>query len=192
MFKPRLYNKDYTKLGFTFSGNEKNPRPLCLVCGDILANESMNEFHDLIQDELWCTKLVYLSDIFEYLNKINTGMQGKAENILRSADKICAMRDKITNWKSKIKEGNLAMFSKNSIDFSLTEEEELAEIKNDQCLLLIYEEENLQNFWLCVSKKHPNLAKNALQILLQFSTTYICEASFSAMLNFETWKLENA
>ena len=39
--KPRLYNKDYIKLGFTFSGNENNPCPLCLVCGDTLANESM-------------------------------------------------------------------------------------------------------------------------------------------------------
>ena len=29
------------KLGFTFSGNENNPCPLCLVCGDKLSNESM-------------------------------------------------------------------------------------------------------------------------------------------------------
>ena len=29
------------KLGFTFSGNENNPCPLCLVCGDKLSNESI-------------------------------------------------------------------------------------------------------------------------------------------------------
>ena len=29
------------KLGFTLSGNENNPCPLCLVCGDKLSNESM-------------------------------------------------------------------------------------------------------------------------------------------------------
>ncbi|XP_014788974.1 protein ZBED8-like [Octopus bimaculoides] len=62
------------------------------------------------------------------------------------------------------------------IDFSLTKEE-LAEIKNNRCLLLIYEMGNLQNFWIRVSKKHPNLAEKALQILLQFSTTYICKTS---------------
>ena len=39
--KPRLYSKDYIKLGFTFSGNENNPCPLCLVCRDKLSNESM-------------------------------------------------------------------------------------------------------------------------------------------------------
>ena len=39
--KPRLCNAEYLKFGFTFAGNENNPRPQCLVCGDILANESM-------------------------------------------------------------------------------------------------------------------------------------------------------
>ena len=29
------------KLGFTFSGNENNPCPLYLVCGDKLSNENM-------------------------------------------------------------------------------------------------------------------------------------------------------
>ena len=39
--KPRLYSEDYMKLGFAFSGNENNPCPLCLFCGDKLSNESM-------------------------------------------------------------------------------------------------------------------------------------------------------
>ena len=39
--KPSLYNAEYLKFDFTFAGNENNSRPQCLVCGDILANESM-------------------------------------------------------------------------------------------------------------------------------------------------------
>ena len=39
--KPRLYSEDYMKLGFTFSSNENNSCPLCLVCGDTIANESI-------------------------------------------------------------------------------------------------------------------------------------------------------
>ena len=39
--KPRSYNAEYLKFGFTFAGNTNNPMPQCLVCGDILANESM-------------------------------------------------------------------------------------------------------------------------------------------------------
>ena len=38
--KPRLYNLEYLKFGFTFAGSKSNPRPQCLVCGDILANET--------------------------------------------------------------------------------------------------------------------------------------------------------
>ena len=39
--KPHLYSEYYMKLGFTFFSNENNPCPLCLVCGDKLANEGM-------------------------------------------------------------------------------------------------------------------------------------------------------
>eukprot|EP00106_Octopus_bimaculoides_P007488 XP_014774930.1 PREDICTED: zinc finger BED domain-containing protein 5-like [Octopus bimaculoides] len=151
------------------------------------------------------------------------------------------MRDKITVWKHKVKEGNLAMFSKNCecelkceirslivdhlsflreeldyyfpnieiqnynwiknpflatvmIDFSLTKEEELAEIKNDQCLLLIYEEENLQNFWICVSKKHPNLAKKFYKFSCIFYYIHLRSIFFNnaKLKDIEMWKLENA
>ena len=47
-----------------------------------LFRENMhNEFCDLIQNKIWCTKLAYLADIFEHLNKLNTSMQGKRENV---------------------------------------------------------------------------------------------------------------
>jgi hypothetical protein len=29
------------------------------------------EFHDLQQDNTWCMKLVYLTDVFEHLNEVN-------------------------------------------------------------------------------------------------------------------------
>ena len=78
-----------------------------------------------------------------------------------------------------------------STDLSLTEEQQIAEIKNDRRLQLICEEGDLQKFWIHVLKIHSNLAEKAVQILLQFSPTYICEASFSAMLNLKTSKREN-
>ena len=41
-----------------------------------LFRENMhNEFCDLIQNKIWCTKLAYLADIFEHLNKLNTSNQ---------------------------------------------------------------------------------------------------------------------
>ena len=67
-----------------------------------LFRENMhNEFCDLIQTKFWCTILAYLAGIFEHLNKLNTSMHEKRENILTSVDKICAIRDKITIWIRK-------------------------------------------------------------------------------------------
>ena len=71
-----------------------------------------NEFCDLIQNKIWCTKLAYLADSFEHLNKLNTSMQGKRENVLTSVDKICAIKDKIRIWIRKVKESNFESFLK--------------------------------------------------------------------------------
>lgn len=201
----------------------------------LFQENQQTEFCDLIQNELWCTKLAYLSDIFEHLNKLNTSMQGKGENILTSVDKICAMRDKIAIWKRNVNEGNFQMFSKTAKcnlkydisslisdhltlleerlqgyfpniqiqdydwirnpfvspvinNFSLIEEEELAEIKNNRSLHIMYKESELNNFWIYILEQHPNIATKALKILLQFSTTYTCEVGFSTMANLKSLK----
>ena len=200
-----------------------------------LFRENMhNEFCDLIQNKIWCTKLAYLADIFEHLNKLNTSKQGKRENVLTSVGKICAIKDKITIWIRKVKESNFESFSKtaecelkndislliidhlillqNKINnyfpnleiqdydwirnlfistdtrnLSLVEEEELAEIKNDRSLFIMYKESDLNRFWVCVSRIHLNIGNKALKIL-QFSKTYICEESFSTMTNIKSMK----
>ncbi|XP_063302509.1 zinc finger BED domain-containing protein 5-like [Pelobates fuscus] len=37
----RKYDSDYLKFGFTWNGDKGDPRPQCVICGEILANESM-------------------------------------------------------------------------------------------------------------------------------------------------------
>ena len=47
-----------------------------------LFRKNMNiEFCDRIQYKLWCTKLVWVADISEHLNKLNTGTQEKRKNV---------------------------------------------------------------------------------------------------------------
>ena len=70
------------------------------------------KFCNLVKNEVWCNKLAYPSDVFKHLNRFNTSMQGRAENILTSIEKICARRDKIKVWKRKVKERNFEMFPK--------------------------------------------------------------------------------
>ena len=41
----RKYDSIYINLGFTWSGAEDEPRPQCVVCGDVLSNGSMKPSH---------------------------------------------------------------------------------------------------------------------------------------------------
>ncbi|GFX05790.1 SCAN domain-containing protein 3 [Trichonephila clavipes] len=68
------------------------------------------EFVHLLEDQIWCTKLAYLSDIFVIFNNINSSMQGPNENILNSTDKLVGFKKQITLWKNKAQEGNLEKF----------------------------------------------------------------------------------
>ena len=37
----RKYREDYIQYGFSWCGNEDAPKPLCVICGEKLANEAM-------------------------------------------------------------------------------------------------------------------------------------------------------
>lgn len=41
----RKYDSSYLKIEFSWSGTEEEPRPHCVVCGDVLTNESMKPAH---------------------------------------------------------------------------------------------------------------------------------------------------
>ena len=64
--------------------------------------------------------------------------------------------------------------------FTLTEEEELANISSDRTLKLKHSELSLDAFWLLVEKEYLAIAQKALRLLL-FSTSYLCEFGFSAL-----------
>ena len=190
--------------------------------------ENLKEFAKCLSDDHWCSKLAYLADIFHKLNLLNSGMQGRNENILSFTDKIIAFQKKLAIWKKRIAAGNLEMFPstlkrncpeiaplilnhldtllKNldkyflsiSIDqydwarspfvefepskgqFTFTEEE-LDSISSDRTLKLKHSELILDAFWLLVEKEYPAIAQKALQFLLLFSTSYLCEFGFSTL-----------
>lgn len=71
---------------------------------------------------------------------------------------------------------------------STHEEEELIDIRNDRTLRLQYMEMSLESFWIEMEKQYPHISKKAQKILLQFSTSYLCELGFSALTNIKTKK----
>jgi len=60
-------------------------------------------------------------------------------------------------------------------DLAGRELKELAELSCDQTLKIQFREKSLSAFWLSVSTEYPLLSNKAVNILLPFATTYLCE-----------------
>ncbi|KAL4104841.1 hypothetical protein QTP88_020117 [Uroleucon formosanum] len=83
-----------------------------------------------------------------------------------------------------------ATSSESTADLSLEKEEQLAEIQEDRTLRLKYNESPLIRFWMYAKTEYPVIADEAINILLHFSTTYLCELGFSALTNIKNKKRE--
>uniref|UniRef100_H2L9V8 DUF4371 domain-containing protein n=1 Tax=Oryzias latipes TaxID=8090 RepID=H2L9V8_ORYLA len=68
----------------------------------------------------------------------------------------------------------------------VTHQEKLMEVSSDRGLQMKFGASTLTQFWLCERQEHPELGQKALEQLLPFASTYLCEASFSAMMLIKT------
>lgn len=69
-------------------------------------------------------------------------------------------------------------------------QEELADLKADRTLKLKFFEVPLETFWLSISSEYPAISEMAVNVLLPFSTTYLCELGFSTLTEIKTSKRE--
>ncbi len=71
-------------------------------------------------------------------------------------------------------------------NLTLREEEELSELQTDRTLEKTFTELSLDKFWMSVEDKYPAIHMKALNILLQFSSSYTCEQAFSCLLSIKS------
>ena len=64
---------------------------------------------------------------------------------------------------------------------SLQEEEELSELQCDRTLKMKFNEVSLDKFWITAKQEYPVISVKAVNVLLQFSTSYLCEQAFSCL-----------
>lgn len=82
------------------------------------------------------------------------------------------IRDPYNNW--------------DNTDLSPTDDDTLIELTKDLSLNSLFKKKSLAQFWIYIQKEYPRLFTIAIQHLLPFASTYLCEKGFSTMVNIKT------
>jgi len=70
---------------------------------------------------------------------------------------------------------------------SMNEKESLIDLSLDSSLKAKFQSSSSKSqFWLYVKNEYPLLSEKAVKILIQFSTTYLCEKTFSSVTTIKT------
>lgn len=73
-------------------------------------------------------------------------------------------------------------------NLSSDDEDSLLELINDCNLKSLFKTKSLPQFWIQIRAEYPPLFSAAMQNLLPFASTYLCEKGFSTMVDIKTKK----
>ena len=77
-------------------------------------------------------------------------------------------------------------FVASETNLNATLEENLIDIRNDVSLKVLFREKETSEFWISIYEQYPQLAQKAVEILLPFGSSYLCELGFSALTQIKT------
>ena len=65
-------------------------------------------------------------------------------------------------------------------------QDELLALKADSCSRYLFNEKSITEFWPLICDSYPKETKKAIQGILPFVSTYVCESGFSTLLQIKT------
>ena len=94
----------------------------------MFCKEHNSPYSELFESVGWLAKLCYLAEIFDKLDEVNVGLQGKGTNILILHDKISGFLKKTDLWKKTCQKADFTCFPQLQ-KFIFTEKVEIEMIK---------------------------------------------------------------
>jgi hypothetical protein len=77
-----------------------------------------------------------------------------------------------------------------SAELAVAEGDELRDTRNDRRLKLKHSPSDTASFWLSARQESPIITKTTIEVRLPYSTSYLCEAGFSAMNTMKRSRLQ--
>ena len=65
-------------------------------------------------------------------------------------------------------------------------QDEFLELKANSCSRDLFNEKSITEFWRLMCDSYPKVTKKAIQGILPFVSTYLCESGFSTLLQIKT------
>ncbi|XP_057562900.1 protein FAM200B [Hippopotamus amphibius kiboko] len=174
--------------------------------------ERKSHLATVFEDDIWVTKLAYLTDIFGILNELSLKLQGKNSDIFQHVERIQGFRKTLLLWQARLKSNRPSyyMFPRflQHIEENVINENILEEIKLEILLHLtslsqtfnhLFPEEKFetlrQNCWVKVpfAFRNPesivelNLVPEEENELLQLSSSYTLKNDYETLSLSAFW-----
>ncbi|XP_053431130.1 zinc finger MYM-type protein 6 isoform X1 [Nycticebus coucang] len=122
----------------------------------------------------------------EFSNSSDVNMSSITNIIFEHLEGLSQMFDDCFPPDEDLRSGNFWIINpfKNHQNNNLTkfEEEKLTQLSSDLGLQLEFKSMSVTHFWINAKRSYPGLHEKAMNFLLPFSTVYLCDAAFSALI----------
>ena len=131
---------------------------------------------------------------FPKLDEVSTSMTSLPENIMVQIKEHLQVLSQ--SFEGYFHHGDISdshgwmqdpfLFTLDLMDENDQKKDDLVEMRASKKIKMEFESMHLAAFWCAQLEMFPQLAKSALNILVPFATTYLCESGFSTLVSIKT------